>query len=87
MTEEKKRNYFLNYMKIPRFTEDKEKSIVRCPVFNCFKPLNGTQALNSHIARNHKELFDTEMKVLPTGEIKIPQTLIDNVMRYIFLFC
>lgn len=70
----------------PKFKDIDEKNSIRCPVYNCFKQLNNQPALNSHIARNHKELVDLEIKVNPNGEIKYPSWVIDHVLRAIKWF-
>lgn len=81
ITEEKKKTTILGLINFPKFNDDKDKSIIRCPVYRCFKPLNGVQALNSHIARNHKELFEQDIKIGHNGEIKCPSWVLDHVLR------
>ena len=85
MTEDRKKNALFDQGLIPKFKDIDEKNSVRCPVYRCFKVLNGVSALNSHIARNHKELEGMEIKFLPSGEIKYPNWMIDHVWRYFFL--
>jgi hypothetical protein len=85
-SEKEKKNLLVDAGHAPRFKDIDDKNIIRCPIYSCFKTLNGLSAVNSHIARNHKELESYNIKFLPSGEIQFPSNLIDNAWRYAFLF-
>jgi len=67
----------------PEFSKNKEKNILRCPVYDCFKPFANVSQLKNHIQRSHKELQDAEIEIAPNGKIKWPPAILDNVLRYL----